>query len=117
MFQAPLVSGHRQSSARDPARMERSLEIQAPLHPTGGHGPASADPPVHRYTTLLREHIDANGASTITYEKRELNTEVATWHCTATYLNFVGEGIGRTYREAKHLASKQICGMMGLEVR
>jgi hypothetical protein len=68
-----------------------------------------------RYTSVLKEHADIHGG-VVDYQRTSLSDYPPSWHITATFRGFSGQGIGRNSTQAKHAASKQLCESMGLSI-
>jgi hypothetical protein len=91
----------------------QSQQILRPLaDPVAGPGTAVES---HRYTSVLKEHSDIQGRK-VCYQKTFLSFDPPSWHYRATLGDFSGEGVGRNLTQAKHAASKQLYGMIGLSI-
>jgi hypothetical protein len=71
---------------------------------------------MHRYTSTLKEYAD-NHRGSVHYQTSHLSSYPAQWHCAATFGSFTAEGEGCSVKEAKHVASKEICELLGLNVQ
>lgn len=112
---SPSVSPHRQPVVESSVTMTPP-QAQQTLQPLAN--PATVPGTVvdmHKYTSALKEHGDSHG-TLVAYQKRSLNHYPPSWQCVATFGDVTGEGIARNSQQAKHIASKQVCEMLGLFV-
>lgn len=79
------------------------------------HTPASGFPDIARYTSELKEYGDHNDVAP-QYTPEILSTEPPLYRCRVALKGVTGEGMSRTKREARHLASKDLYQRLGLTV-
>ncbi|OWY53292.1 hypothetical protein AALT_g11511 [Alternaria alternata] len=101
------ASSHQQRSVDNSSATNGVVQPQQALQPLAGPaaGP-NTDVPSHRYTSVLKEHADTLGWM-VRYEKKSLSDCPPSWHCTAFFGDFSGEGVARSVIQAKHAASRQ----------
>lgn len=74
--------------------------------------PLVAELPMHRYTTLLFEYAAANSKENPKYTNKWVSLDVK--RCEGVFNGKFGVGEARTYKDAKHIASKEICQILGI---
>jgi len=73
--------------------------------------PPEAEPFMHRYTSLLHEHAARSGEKP---EYTQVWVSADIWRCEATFDNTRGIGEARSFKDAKHIASRNICRALGI---
>jgi hypothetical protein len=83
--------------------------------PRGNHTIPQIDDNMQDRTSLLKEHVDSVGGS-LTFNETMASSYPVTWRCVATLDDLFSEGTGRSKKQAKHAAAREMCIMLGLSM-
>jgi hypothetical protein len=107
----PPHQGYARSSTLD----DTPSQPQQTSEPRGNHNVSQIDDNVQNRTSLLKEHVDSVGGI-LDFKENMASSDPVTWRCVATLDDLFSEGTGRSKKEAKHAASKEMCIMLGLSM-
>ena len=105
------------STLREPPEIEQGVNEDAaqPNTPAADNITEVGDLDLPRYTSALKEYGDQQGVA-YSCPTRQISTMPVRSRCVIQVEGRTYDGVARSKKEAKHLASQQACQLLGIEI-
>lgn len=105
------------STLREPAEIEQGANESAaqPNLPMADNVTELGDIDLPRFTSILKEYGDQQGVA-YSWPTRQVSTMPVRFRCVIQMEDRTCDGIARSKKDAKHLASRKACQLLGIEI-